>query len=107
MAIVGVHVDNPGSIRHHGQEGVDDVLEAPVVDVQRPLHLDEVLGGVQRGVEVHARVVDQNVDLSVFFVNLVPQVHHTHNVSYLHWHEFNSLGFLGVYLIPAMKCKEQ
>ena len=100
MTVVRGDVDDPRGVGHHGQEGVDHVLESPVVDVQRPLHLDEVLGGVPGWVEVHARVVDQDVHLALLSVDVIPQLDYTHNVGGLHGLERDTLGLPVIHLLP-------
>ena len=94
------HVDNPPRVRHHRQEGTDDVLEPPVIDVKRPLYLDKVFRGRLRGVVVLPRVVDQDVHLALLPIDVVPQFNHTHNVGHIHPLEVNSLRLSDVNFFP-------
>ena len=103
MAEVTGHVDNPGSVRQEGEEGIADVLEAPVVDIQATLDLAVVLGGVGGGIEVESSVVDQNVNLAVLTEDLVPESHHRDNVRHLHLFELNQTSLAGVNLLSGYK----
>ena len=107
MAQVAGHVHDPRPVWQEGQEGVADVLQAPVVDIQTSLDLAVMLGGVGWGVEVEGRVVDQNVNLAVLGEDLVPESHHRDNVRHLHLFELNPSAITGVHLLSGYKQRSE
>ena len=61
--------------------------------------LDKVLGSILGGVEIHPRVVDQDVDLSLLLVDLVPEGYNALDVGALHRHVGHILGLDWIYLL--------
>ena len=75
VAQVRGEVHDPGAGVQHRHEGLADVLHAPVVGGQRPLHLPRVQHRILTQAEVHPRVVDQDVDLAMLLMHHVPELH--------------------------------